>query len=107
MFDFFDTLRSFYSGGKFCDVEIVSYVFDNDDVAFAVDRVRCHSLVLCSAVPSILQVVDTNKAGDDPETVIIVAGLAQAELGKVSVKETVDSIYDCFAGIADPDPVSW
>ena len=107
MLDFFETLRSFYVSGKFCDVEIVSCSTVGDDGSIsAAEKVRCHSLVLCSAVPSILPVFDNNKTGEDSETVILV-GAVPGEDGQVSLKGVVDSIYDCLAGLAEPDPVSW
>ncbi len=102
MFDFFETIRSFYMNEKFCDVNFVSYSFSGDEPIFN-ETIKCHSLVLSCAVPNIRTILKTNSS-DDPETVVVVV---QDEAEQVSVKQTIDDIYNCFAGQGKPDPQSW
>ena len=100
MFDFFKAVHEIYDDESFCDVEIVSCSTSNEETYG--DRVKCHSLVLSSAVPNIRSLLEANTS-EDPTTIIIV----QNDFELVCVRETLNNIYDCFAGISVPNPENW
>jgi hypothetical protein len=100
--DFFETIRSFYMNETFCDLEIVSYKSGDD---FSRETVKCHSVVLSSAVPSLRPIFEANDCVDEPATVVVV--VHSREDGEFLLKGIVDNIYDCLAGAATPSVEHW
>ena len=99
MIDFFETIRSFYKNENFCDLEIVLYKSGESVLS---EIVKCHSVVLSSAVPTLTPIFF--EAGDEPATVVIVV---PAEDEEFSLKQIVDNVYDSLAGLLTPSVEDW
>ena len=103
MIDFFGTVRQFYHGSSFCDLDIVSYKYDEVNLS---ERVQCHSLVLSSAIPNLKHIFDAeNLASQDPLTVVIIVDNEGDD--DVSIAETINNVYDALAGHCSPLLDEW
>jgi hypothetical protein len=101
MVEFFKTIRSFFDEKIFCDLEIVSYKFGESE---RLESVKCHSLVLSSAIPNLKPIVQSD-VFDEPVTVVIVLQAEDEE--QVSVRQTLGQVYDSLAGLIIPNVDVW
>jgi hypothetical protein len=101
MVDFFNTIRSFFDENIFCDLEIVSYRFGEVE---KLESVKCHSLVLTSAIPNLKPIVQSDVC-DEPVTLVILLQDEVEEL--VSVRQTLAQVYDSLSGLINPDVDVW
>ena len=101
MVDFFKTIRSFFDENIFCDLEIVSYKFGEIE---KLESVKCHSLVLSSAIPNLKPIVQSDIC-EEPVTLVILLQAEDEEV--VSVRQTLGQVYDSLAGQINPDVDVW
>jgi hypothetical protein len=95
--DMFSNIRDFYINGTFCDVNIYGADQNVDDV------VKCHAVILSSALPALSSLMKLNSYSNDVEIDLIFSYLKNSE-----VKEIIDDIYDALVGdIIDVQTENW
>jgi hypothetical protein len=82
--EFFQAVKNFYADGLFCDLRLVAGCVD---VGF--NSVPCHSLVIVSAIPAFIKILDDSSSSCDMED----NKIHLPEFSFNEVKSLVDGIY--------------